>query len=441
MNDNVVPKPGADPEDGSPLQRFFRSKLGRNFTGTLFWHGLARLVQIVGIAHATKCLGPDAIGTSGVVMTVATCLQQLLGLGFEIALVRHFARDRASSLELIPAVFTFRTVTALIGGAIWLGAAMVWNLPANERLVWLWGAPNFLFLLLDYNWVFQAEERMPALTRIQLWITGISSLIFLTLFRPGQTPGSDLAVWGGVNFVVGVILWRDIRKRFKVPLWDLSKLGRAWVLVTEGRPMWLYNVTYWVHHTLQLPFVYYRLGATPSGLYRSAAQLVMPAQAIIVFFLVAAYPRMIEWRQKDPAAYVKRIRMMAIGWFAAGWVAYAVVWVLCGPLYHVLYGKAFEKGADILPILLLGKFVAAPNGMFLWALFADHKDWAGVKCVGPLLAVELVVNYYLIPHLSLPSVAWLSVGGEAVLIAITATAFHRATRGILRPTNHTNAHE
>jgi O-antigen/teichoic acid export membrane protein len=431
VNEHVAPGTGSESESGSPIRRFFRSKLGRNFSGTLFWHGLARLVQIVGIAHASKCLGPDAVGTSGVVMTVATCLQQLLGLGFEIALVRHFTRDRTSSLELLPAVFTFRTVTALIGGAIWFIVAWFWKMPQADRWVWLWGAPNFIFLLLDYNWVFQAEERMPALTRIQLWITGISSLIYLVVFRPGQTPGSDLAVWGIVNFVVGVILWRDIRKRFKVPLWDLSKLGRAWLLVTEGRPVWLYNVTYWVHHTLQLPLVYFLLGPLPSGLYRSAAQLVMPAQAVIVFFLVTAYPRMIEWRQKDPRAYVKRIRMMAFGWFAAGWVAYAVVWVLCGPLYHYLYGKAFEKGAEILPILLLGKFVAAPNGMFLWALFADHKDWAGVKSVGPLLAVEIVVNYLAIPHLSLPSVAWLSIAGEAVLIVLTATAFHRATRGLL----------
>ena len=366
-------------------------------------------------------------------MYVATCLQQLFGLGFEIALVRHFTRNRESALELLPAVFTFRLLSAIVGGILWLAIAALWSMPPDTRWVWLWGIPNFLFLMLDYNWVFQAEERMPALTRLQLWITGLTSAIYLLAFRPGQTPGSDLIVGFGVNFLFGFILWRDIRHRYKIRLWNPSKLARALVLVKEGRPMWLYNVAYWIHHGLQLPLIYMLLGSEPSGIYRSAAQLVMSAQAVIVFFLVTAYPRMIEWRQKDPVAYVRRVRLMALGWFAAGWVAYAAVWVICGPFYHKFYGKEFVQGAEILPILLLGKFVAAPNGMFLWALFADHKDWAGIKAVGPLLGVELIVNYFLIPHLSLPSIAWLSIAGEAVLIVITATAFHRATRHLMRP--------
>ena len=104
----------------SAIARFFQSKLGRNFTGTLLWHGLARIVQVIGMGYATRCLGPEAVGHSGTVMMVATCLQQVLGFGFEIALVRHFSRDRNSALELLPAVFTFRFLMGLAFNALFL---------------------------------------------------------------------------------------------------------------------------------------------------------------------------------------------------------------------------------------------------------------------------------------------------------------------------------
>lgn len=418
----------------SPIARFFGSKLGRNFTGTIFWHVLARIVQVVGMGYAARCLGKEAIGHSGTVMTVATCVQQVLGFGFEIALVRHFARGRDAARELLPAVFTFRGLVAMGSALVWVAASLLWAHPVDARWVWLWGAPNLAFLLMDYSWVFQAEERMPVLTRLQLWITGISSLIYLVAFRPQQTPGSDLAVSVGVNVVIGIAVWRDAQRRFGVRLWDLSSMRRAWDLVGEGRPVWLYNVTYWVHHMLQLPLVHFLLGPDSSGLYRSAAQLVMSAQAVIVFFLQTAYPRMIEWRRSDPVAYVRRIWLMSIGWFAAGWVAYAVVFALRDPIYHFIYGSQFAAGASILPVLLLGKFVAAPNGMFLWALFADHRDWTGVRSVAPLLALESIVNCLLIPHLTLPQIAWLSVISEGILIVITATAFQRASRELRRAT-------
>jgi O-antigen/teichoic acid export membrane protein len=418
----------------APIAGFLKSKLGRNFTGSVMWHALARLVQVVGMAYATRCLGPTAIGHSGTAMTVATCLQQVLGFGFEIALVRHLSKDRSSSLELLPAVFTFRMLMAFSGALIWLAVVWMWDIPPVVRQVWLWGAPNFAFLVLDYNWVFQAEERMPALTRIQLWLTATISLLSLLLFRPGQEPGSDLALWVMVNAAFGIVLWNDIQRRFKVRLWDPSKLSRAWVLLREGRPMWLYNVTYWIHHTLQLPLIYFLEGPDEGGLYRSAAQLVMPAQAVIVFFLLTAYPRMIEWRQRNPAQYVRRIWQMSVGWFLAGWVVFGLVWLFAGPVYQLIYGKAFAGAATIFPVLLLGKFVAAPNGMFLWALFADHRDWAGIKCVGPILLLETVVNLYWIPALSLPAVAWLSVASEALLIVLTGATFFWATRGLVRQT-------
>lgn len=412
----------------SPIARFLGSKLGRSFTGTIFWHVLARIVQVVGMGYAARCLGKEAIGHSGTVMTVATCVQQLLGLGFEIALVRHFARGREAARELLPAVFTFRALVAIASAASWVVASLLWAQPMDARWVWLWGAPNLAFLLMDYGWVFQAEERMPLLTRLQLWITGITSLIYLVAFRPHQTPGSDLAVSVGVNTVIGFVVWRGAQRRFGVRLWDLGRLGRAWALVGESRPMWLYNLTYWVHHMLQLPLVHFMLGPDSSGLYRSAAQLALSGQAVIVFFLQTAYPRMIEWRRADPVAYVRRIWQMSIGWFAAGWIAFGAVFLIRDPVYHLVYGEQFAAGATILPVLVLGKFVAAPNGMFLWALFADHRDWVGVRTVAPLLAIESVVNYLLIPRLTLPQIAWMSVASEGLLILLTATAFHRASR-------------
>ena len=157
--------------EGTAADDLFRAKLFRDFSGTMLWQVLGKLFQVVGMVYATRCLGPDNIGVSRTIITLAMTLQLCLAFGLDAVAVRHVAKGTAKADGIAPAIFTFRLVLGLVAAVLW--AAGIWLSPLEgvERWTWLAGALFLLVLSLDYSWLFQATEQMPRASRFQLLLS------------------------------------------------------------------------------------------------------------------------------------------------------------------------------------------------------------------------------------------------------------------------------
>ncbi|MEE1544712.1 MAG: oligosaccharide flippase family protein, partial [Alphaproteobacteria bacterium] len=150
---------------GKAANELFKAKLFRDFSGTMLWQVLGKLFQVVGMVYATRCLGPDNIGVSRTIITLAMTLQLCLAFGLDAVAVRHVAKGTAKADEIAPAIFTFRLVLGLVAAVLWAAAVLLSPLEGLERWTWLAGALFLLVLSLDYSWLFQATEQMPRASR------------------------------------------------------------------------------------------------------------------------------------------------------------------------------------------------------------------------------------------------------------------------------------
>ena len=100
--------------EGTAADDLFRAKLFRDFSGTMLWQVLGKLFQVVGMVYATRCLGPDNIGVSRTIITLAMTLQLCLAFGLDAVAVRHVAKGLAKAGEIAPAIFTFRFALGLL---------------------------------------------------------------------------------------------------------------------------------------------------------------------------------------------------------------------------------------------------------------------------------------------------------------------------------------
>ena len=82
----------------------FQAKLFRDFSGTMLWQVLGKLFQVVGMVYATRCLGPDNVGVSRTIITLAMTLQLCLAFGLDAVAVRHVAKGLAKAGEIAPAL-------------------------------------------------------------------------------------------------------------------------------------------------------------------------------------------------------------------------------------------------------------------------------------------------------------------------------------------------
>ncbi|MEE2948067.1 MAG: oligosaccharide flippase family protein [Verrucomicrobiota bacterium] len=419
---------------GNAPNDLFRAKLFRDFSGTMLWQVIGKLFQVVGLVYATRCLGPENIGVSRTIITLAMSLQLCLAFGLDAVAVRHVAKGLAKADEIAPAIFTFRFVLGLIAAALW--AVGVWLSPLEglERWTWLTGALFLLVLSLDYSWLFQATEQMPRASRFQTLSAFLASLWFLLFFEEDQALGSDLIVLLAANAVVVGFVWRHMARELNFRCMSLARLTGAGALFREAWLIWTFNLSYFLLANMALPMTYFLLGKNSSGLFGSAQQLVVALQMFLHYFGIIMAPRLVVWRQADVGLFRRRVLLLAGGAGAMGLLFSGGLWLIVGWLYPMLFGSAFESASGLLPVLVLGKFFAVGTAMFTWALWAEHRDRLPVLCCLPCCVISASLYFVLLPKHGNAAAAWLTLGAETMLMLLSAAAFAwAAARSRLEP--------
>ena len=420
---------------GAPVNDLFRAKLFRDFSGTMLWQVLGKLFQVVGMVYATRCLGPDNIGVSRTIITLAMTLQLCLAFGLDAVAVRHVAKGTAKADGIAPAIFTFRLVLGLVAAVLWAAGVCLSPLEGLERWTWLAGALFLLVLSLDYSWLFQATEQMPRASRFQLLSSVAASLWFILFFEKGQALGSDLFVLLGANaLVVGFVWWR-MSQELGFRCLSLKRLAKAGALFREAWLIWAFNLSYFLLANMALPMSFFLLGKTDGGLFVSAQQLVVALQMFLHYFGIIMAPRLVVWRQADVDLFRRRVLLLAGGAAAAGLLFSGGLWLIVGWLYPLIYGVAFTadeplagQTSGLLPVLVLGKFFAVGTAMFTWALWAEHRDRLPVLCCLPCCLISGALYFWLLPIHGNTAAAWLTLGAESTLMLFSALAFAWAAR-------------
>ena len=423
---------------GKAANELFKAKLFRDFSGTMLWQVLGKLFQVVGMVYATRCLGPDNIGVSRTIITLAMTLQLCLAFGLDAVAVRHVAKGTAKADEIAPAIFTFRLVLGLVAAVLWAAAVWLSPLEGLERWTWLAGALFLLVLSLDYSWLFQATEQMPRASRFQLLSSVAASLWFILFFEPSiqkddviifkQPLGSDLFVLLVANaLVVGFVWWRMSRE-LGFRCLSLERLAKAGALFREARLIWAFNLSYFLLANMALPMSYFLLGKTDGGLFVSAQQLVVALQMFLHYFGIIMAPRLVVWRQADVDLFRRRVLLLAACATAAGLLFSGGLLLIVEWLYPLIFGKVFASASGLLPLLVLGKFFAVGTAMFTWALWAEHRDRLPVLCCLPCCLVSGALYFWLLPIHGNTAAAWLTLGAESMLMLFSALAFAWAVR-------------
>lgn len=417
---------GELPADGPSLTSA-RRFLGR-FGLAALWQILGKLVGVVGLSYAYRCLGPDNVGVSGTVLVAATFAQLVLDFGLDVVAVRHAAGRTVALPRLVQAMFSLRLLMSGGGLLLMSAAAVFWQGSTVERWVWWFGGVHLAFLNLNFCWYFQATERMPRFSLIQNVVTVVTTLVFLAAFRPGQPMGSDLVVTMAVNALATVGVWIWIRRRQGHALFDRHSLSLARALFREARPTWVFNLTYCALGALSLPLCKYFLGDREAGYFRSAAMLVSALQVVLSYFALMLNPRIVQWRA-GPAGRLRGRLLALTGLLVFGSLAcLASLWIVRRPLILLLWGEPFLPAAEVLPVLIAAKFLALASGLLVWGLYANYREWLAVACCLPVLVVAVAANLILIPRYGIGAAAWLNFAGEFALLLLCFWALNRVER-------------
>ncbi len=400
--------------------------------------GIGLGVAAAGSIWAARCLGPEKLGVSGMILSVVAPMTLLVDLNQDVSLVRRYKTCESDDAraQLIRETFVFRGLLCLAYMALIGIVLAITGLPgANWHLGAIAAFPLLLVSVNQGAWVLQAQENMPARYRALMLQSAISAACYFAIFRPGRmATGSDIIVMAtavGVEYSLG--WWyarRPLRQAFAstrgFAIWrwpelrvGLQNAGRAcwagrWVAIT-GLVSYLYIY-------LQMPLVGLLLGNESLGQYRTAGTLLNAFQAFAAMIPAVLYPRMIEWNRIGPEHLWKnqmRFSRVAFCFFIPGALA---AFFLAPTVYRLLYGPAFLSAAYPFALLLVSKMIAVLNGIFGWGLWAQHRDGLMLRLTIATALLSLPLNFFLIPRLGLIGASGVCVFCETLMLLTTAWA-------------------
>lgn len=420
------------------------SPLLRQIGQMITTRGIGLAVAAAGSIWSARCLGPEKLGISGMILSLVAPMTLLVDLNQDVSLVRRYKMCETDErrVQLIRESYIFRGLLCLAYMALAASVLALTGLPGAE---WKMGiVASFPLLLVSVNqgaWVLQAQENMPARYRALMLQSVISAACYFAFFRPGRmSAGADIIVMAlavGTEYLLG--WWysrRPLRAAFAstrgFAVWRSSDFRRA--LRTAGGAFWaarwvaITGLVSYLYIFLQSPLVGLLLGHEALGKYRTAGTLLNAFQAFAAMIPALLYPRMIEWHHIGPAhLWAKQMKFarVALCFFVPGALA---AFFVAPHAYRLLYGPAFLSAAYPFALLLVARMIGVINGIFGWGLWAQHRDGLMLKLTIGGAIVSLPLNFFLIPRFGLLGASAVCVICETLMLFATAWA----SRALLR---------
>ena len=405
-------------------------KIIRDVGSTGFWQAAGKIAQVFGLLYAMDCLGGENAGISGRVMGLAMMIQVVLTLGIDVVAVRHIAAQTQTLPELLPVIFSTRLFLHGAVVLLWTVATLLAPLTPQEIFAWLVGGLYLLVIGMNYQWYFQATEQMPALSRIQTLTTFAITGYFLLVFQPGAAAGMDLLVMAVAHGAVTIWVWFQVYRKSQTPMLTFRFQDEALKLLREGQANWLFGVAYNALTLFGLILIPILLPKDSRdlelGYFRGSNQLALALQLVLTYVGYIFYPKIVSWRRQQLPDFRARVLWLATGVWAAGVGLSIGIWGLGEPLYQLAYRNPdFHPGFQILPLMVVAKFIGMASGFVTWGLLAEHKDWLAAKCCIVPVLVTGALHFVFVPTGGFVAAGWLYFLGECLLFLSCTIAFWR----------------
>jgi O-antigen/teichoic acid export membrane protein len=379
----------------------------------------------------TAFLSRGDYGILGMVITVTTFLDVFITLGFDVAFSRFYFDDKsaAARTNVITNVFYVSTVyPALVLGAL---AALM---PRLAPLImgaeyspgdWVYfdialltlfftnlnDVPFTLFRLEHRPWRFSAYTVGRVLIQVPL------SIVFVAVFRWGPMGVllANLITAGGMQASLLPTYIRKVDWRFHRDLMQ-GMLAFAIPALFTGISF------YWLKLSDRYFLLHYQ-GKEEVGLYTVANSLAQPLYLVLMAFRMA-WPQWHYARLHEPEAHKRMVARSSTYFIALNGAALVLLGALLPLLVHVFLDRKFWSVGPTTFVLGLSIVLYALYFIFWVGANVAKRNRLIPAFFAVASAVNIVLNFWLVPPYGMWAAAWTTVAGY-VILAVTVYFYSR----------------
>lgn len=398
-----------------------RGRLARNTLIGTTWQAARVLCQAAWMVVIARALGPHGLGVLSGLLSLATTLAGLSGLGGAMLLLQRVSRQP----ESFSRYWRQSLVLSLSSSGLLVAAFLLLSPPQHSWILVLAIACSDVicapFIVLCSH-AFQAQEKMgwySALPTINAFLRLVAALGFWFF-----VPGHDFAVYAMLHALTGLL---SATIAFGVVLILLKPGPSPFVWSMEdaragsafSAQWFIGNAITELDKTLALRMGGGDLAGTYAAAYRFASVMAMP----IIAFISAIQPRLFRDSSGQRKRLLRHSLVAILGWAFVGGIALQ----LTAQLIPTLLGSQFSHSAELARWLALWMPLYGLRLLATSVLTSQGRQLLRicVECAG--LGFMLLLAAWLIPLWGSIGAVTMAIGTEAsvCMLAWAAVACHQ----------------
>lgn len=402
----------AEPADGSSVVR----RVAWNTAAQAIGKAAVLAIGAASIVVTTRYLGASGYGQFALALAFVQMVGLLADLGLLTVVVREISRRPEETERLVGNTLTLRLALSL--GVIALAGLLSLAMPYTEQVrvaILIAGVPLLLGLAnTAIVAVFQARLRMDraAISDVAGRAAGFVALVAVAALDLGFY--AVVATAGVGAFVTLVVTWRLSR--------PLVRIRPA-----ASRPVWrsLLRAALPVGAALAVTEVYFRADTLivslfedyeEVGWYALSYRIVELLGMLPAIVMTSVFPLLSRYLRENRDLARRTLDATADLFVALGVPLAAGGLVVAPQLVRLIGGDDFEGAADTLRILLFAGALAFVSGLFGMALIAGDRQRSALRLALAALALNVPLNFALVPSLGIDAAASVAVASELLLV-------------------------
>lgn len=402
------------------IHAVIKNKIFRQATELVGWQAVAKAISFFTTAWMVRCMGPKNLGVSGLILATSGACTLFVNLGLDIVGTRKIAGAKEKSKEIVELIVGLRWRVGMCLFVLWIFYSIYLLLNKSPfYAAWLVGAFFMFTSALNTGWILQGLEELPVQNRVMSLTSLVSAAMYVFLFRPGMSAGSDIAVMTVSNILGLCLVWKYVRTQTGASVVGRFDLTEVKALLYESR--WAFAIVCTVFVYVQLDMILLaRFGSfEQAGIYRAAFSLITPISLLTGISSSLLYPRFVAWLKQDPQRMWRRQKKIALLYLSVGSVVTGAMFIIGPSLITLLFGRRFSAATWPFLILFASRIEVLLSGVFGWGLMASGRDKLFVIAGLLAAAFSLGANIYFIPRYGAIAAAMVSFASEGIIVLST----------------------
>ena len=392
--------------------------------------GLAQVVSAAtGMVSAIilgRALEPDAFGVLGFATAFLSFFGLFVNMGTDVHGMRETARSVDKGARIAAVIFSTRLCLAVLAIVMALTIGRFGGISEIKLTVIGIQAAGLIGVALISDFYFQGAERMGLIAARQIGAALTSVIAVIVLIRTPDDLYVAAAIPVTTNVLSAVVLIWFFRRQSGTAIF-IFDAGKAWETLKKSAPFAVTAFMTAIYFNLDLVMLGFMRGNAEIGHYSAAVRIMMAGLILGNLFRTAYLPPLSRAVDDSPEKAALFRRYCRAVFFVAVPVA------LFGGLYaadiiELLFGHAYAASRHALEILMLA--VAANYAVMAYGapLIAWNKEKTFTKVVTLGAAINLVLNFALIPRFGIEGAAAATLASQITVAVICFVVHGRFVR-------------